>query len=166
MKNRYMFLAAAILLAAATLPGAPTKAGAAGEIDMAAIRAATSRFHQVEVAMEAGYETFLDCFYRPGVGGMGYHYVNFDLLDLELDPTTREAMVYPPGPDGQLQLGAVEYLVPIALWDQQYSGPPVLFGQTFDRNESLGVYALHAWVWKNNPSGMFAGYNPTVSCSR
>jgi hypothetical protein len=42
----------------------------------------------------------------------------------------------------------------------------VLFGQTFERNESLGVYALHAWVWKNNPSGIFVGYNPTVSCSR
>jgi len=25
-------------------------------------------------------------------------------------------------------------------------------------------YALHTWIWNSNPSGMFASYNPTVSC--
>ncbi len=24
---------------------------------------------------------------------------------------------------------------------------------------------MHAWVWKHNPSGMFADWNPNVSCS-
>lgn len=164
MKYRYAIVAAAILLAAATLPVPVAKEAAAGGQGMSDVRSATSRFHRVEVAEEAGYEEFLDCFYNPGVGGMGYHYVNFGILDLELDPAAPEAMVYAPGPDGQLQLGAVEYLVPIAEWDPGHSDPPTLFGQTFERNETLGVYALHAWGWKNNPSGIFEGWNPTVSC--
>ena len=25
-------------------------------------------------------------------------------------------------------------------------------------------YELHVWAWKHNPSGMFADWNPTVSC--
>jgi hypothetical protein len=25
-------------------------------------------------------------------------------------------------------------------------------------------YALHAWVWKDNPTGMFSMWNPGVSC--
>ncbi|MGH2385699.1 MAG: hypothetical protein ACRDGB_11715, partial [Candidatus Limnocylindria bacterium] len=25
-------------------------------------------------------------------------------------------------------------------------------------------YALHAWIWKENPSGLYAGFNPEVTC--
>jgi hypothetical protein len=25
-------------------------------------------------------------------------------------------------------------------------------------------YDLHVWLWKKNPSGMFARWNPTVTC--
>ena len=25
-------------------------------------------------------------------------------------------------------------------------------------------YELHAWVWKDNPAGTFADYNPDVTC--
>jgi hypothetical protein len=25
-------------------------------------------------------------------------------------------------------------------------------------------YELHAWLWKPNPSGVFADYNPRVHC--
>jgi hypothetical protein len=31
-------------------------------------------------------------------------------------------------------------------------------------NPALGWYILHAWVWKNNPAGMFEDWNPTVTC--
>jgi hypothetical protein len=24
---------------------------------------------------------------------------------------------------------------------------------------------LHAWIWQNNPAGMFEDWNPTVSCN-
>jgi hypothetical protein len=26
------------------------------------------------------------------------------------------------------------------------------------------VYALHVWVWRHNPEGLFAETNPRVSC--
>jgi len=25
---------------------------------------------------------------------------------------------------------------------------------------------LHVWIWRENPSGMFADWNPTVHCPR
>jgi hypothetical protein len=27
-------------------------------------------------------------------------------------------------------------------------------------------YSLHAWVWKRNPAGTFAMFNPRVTCHR
>ena len=34
----------------------------------------------------------------------------------------------------------------------------------FPRQPGSQVRALHAWVWKENPSGMFADWNPKASC--
>jgi len=28
----------------------------------------------------------------------------------------------------------------------------------------FGLWGLHAWVWKENPSGMFTAWNLTVNC--
>ncbi|NEA68145.1 hypothetical protein [Streptomyces sp. SID12488] len=47
---------------------------------------------------------------------------------------------------------------------------PSMFGVPFDGpmlGHAPGMpihYDLHAWVWKNNPSGTFARWNPTVTC--
>ncbi len=96
---------------------------------------------------------------------MGYHYINTGILDLTVDELQPEAMVYIPGPNGGLQLGAVEYIVPSAAWDAAGNiEPPTTLGQSFHLNPTLGVYVLHAWIWKNNPSGMFEDWNPNVSC--
>jgi hypothetical protein len=29
---------------------------------------------------------------------------------------------------------------------------------------AVGFYLTHAWIWKRNPSGMFADWNPLVTC--
>ncbi len=126
---------------------------------LAAVRDATAAFHDLGAAGHAQYTKFLPCFDLPGVGGMGQHYVNFKILDTNLDPTQPEGLVYEI--DGShLKLVAVEYLVPIALWAG--SDPPHLFGRAFFRNDTLGVYFLHAWIWRHNPMGTFANYNPAV----
>src|SRR5690606_14681353 len=105
------------------------------------------------------------CFENPGVGAMGYHYINADLLDLELNADEPEAMVYAPGPNGQLKLAAVEYIVPAEPWDEAGTGDlPEVLGHHLHLNADLGVYVLHAWVWENNPSGMFEDWNPRVIC--
>jgi hypothetical protein len=140
---------------------------AAGQTDLAQVRAATAQFHRIEVAQAAGYDLVpgLDhCFENPGVGGMGIHYINVDLLDLVVDPVQPEAMVYVPGPDGKLHLGAEEYIVPADLWDVEYPNPPMVLGQSMHFNEELGVYIKHAWIWRHNPAGMFEEWNPTVTC--
>lgn len=138
------------------------------ETELAQLRAATAEFHRLEAAQAAGYDLVpgLDhCFDNPGVGGMGYHYINVSILDTTVELTRPEAMVYIPGPDGVLQLGAVEYVVPAAAWDAEgHTALPMLFGRSFHLNQALGVYVLHAWAWKNNPSGVFEDWNPNVSC--
>lgn len=158
----------AIGLVAALIVLVVTAVSAAGQADLAQVRQATAQFHRTEAAQAAGYDLVpgLDhCFINPGVGAMGYHYINTALLDLTLDPLRPEAMVYPPGPNGQRQLGAVEYVVPAAPWDAAgNTEPPSVLGHHLHLNEALGVYILHVWIWKHNPAGMFEDWNPTVSC--
>ena len=145
-----------------------TGASAHGQNDLAKVREATAKFHRVDIAQAAGYdlrEGLDHCFDNPGVGAMGFHYINTDILDLELDALQPEAMVYAPGPKGQLNLGAVEYIVPAAEWDAAGNTmPPMVLGHHLHLNKTLGVYVLHIWLWKHNPAGMFEDWNPTVSC--
>lgn len=162
LKNLIFSLTIAIM-AFAMVAAAPTLL----QNDLARVREATAQFHRPEAAQAAGYDLVpgLDyCFNKPGVGAMGYHYINIGILDTTVDLLNPEAMVYAPGPDGILQLAAVEYIVPAALWDAENNELPMLHGQHFHLNANLGVYVLHAWIWKNNPSGIFEDWNPNVSC--
>ena len=150
----------------------PANAGAA---DLSTARAATARFHQVEAAKAVGYGEFHDaaniaCIETPGVGVMGIHYVNGALVsDGIVDAATPEALVYQPIGNGKLRLVAVEYIVFYSMWAG--ASKPSLFGQEFkligstNRYGIPAFYELHAWVWQNNPSGMFKDWNPSGSCT-
>jgi hypothetical protein len=164
MKSKVMILPVLVMILALFVV---TGVYAAGQSDLAWLREATAQYHRSEAAQAADYDLVpgLDhCFNNPGVGAMGFHYINVDLLDLELDPLQPEAMVYVPGPKGQLQLGAVEYIVPAVPWDAENDELPMVLGQHLHLNEALGVYVLHAWVWRHNPAGMFEDWNPNVTC--
>ena len=126
--------------------------------ELAQVRAATARYHNVEVAKAAGYEELTDCVSVPGMGAMGHHYVKFPLVGEPLDPRQPEALLYVPGPNGQLRLVGVEFITA----DED----AVLFDQGFDLipDSQPQLYGLHVWVWQANPSGMFAPFNPNVSC--
>jgi hypothetical protein len=164
--NRKIMILMGLILVAAAVP--VTIALAAGKNNLPEVRAATAKFHRVEAAQAAGWDLVpgLDhCFENPGTGAMGYHYINTALLDTRLDPLQPEAMVYAPGLNGQLKLAAVEYIVPAEAWAAEgHSELPVLHGRSFHLNEALGVYVLHAWIWNNNPAGMFEDWNPKVNC--
>lgn len=165
MKGKISVLASLIMaLIIGTGMGGPISDGD----ELARLRAATARFHRVDRALAAGYGLVPDldhCFDNPGVGAMGVHYIDADRLDTVLDLERPEAMVYAPGPNGKLKLGAVEYIVPADAWDESGNpGLPELFDRSFHLNADLGVYVLHVWVWKNNPAGMFEDWNPNVSC--
>ena len=151
----------------------PTSASASMvESRLAEIRAATARYHRVEVAIADGYRSTVECAALPGVGAMGIHFVKGALLgDAGFDATHPEVLVYEPQKNGQLRLVAAEYLVFRAPWDAAHPGTtPSLLGHDFyrsfgDRAHGLDDhYELHAWVWRHNPDGMFAQWNPNVTC--
>ncbi len=138
-----------------------------GQSDLANVRAAVAQLHGADAAQAAGWDLVpgLDHCFESEAGGMGIHYINVGLLDTTLDPLQPEALVYHHLPNGQLQLGAVEYIVPQAAWDAEDHGQlPVALGQEFHLNEALGVYVLHAWIFTHNPAGIFGDWNPNVSC--
>jgi len=172
---KLLFRLGLALLLVATIPTA-----ASGRQDeLAEVRQATARFHWVEAALEAGYELgyvngaetriITGCIAHPTAGAMGYHYFNKELIDdLVVDPLKPEGLVYAPGPDGRLQLAAVEYVVP-----GPGSNPPGISGEVvptvfgMDMHilvRPVGFYTLHAWVWRHNPAGMFGHWNPEVVC--
>lgn len=166
MKRKTLLIAALIAALAAAVA---TIAYASGRDDLDKVRAATKKFRKIEAVREAGYSLVPDldhCFDNPGVGAMGFHYINTDSLDTALDPLKPEAIVYAPDKKGRLHLAAVEYIVPAEPWDAEHEELPGLLGQTFHLNEQLGVYVLHAWVWQKNPSGIFEDWNPKVSCPK
>lgn len=139
-----------------------------GDSDLAALRAATAQFHRTEAAQAAGWDWVegLDhCFDNQPVGAMGYHLINLGILDGTVNELEPEAMVYTPGPNGQLNLGAVEYIVDIAAWEAAGNvGLPSVLGQSFHAHPTDPVYVLHVWLWKYNPAGMFEDWNSQVSC--
>jgi len=140
------------------------------------VRAATSSFRMLVVAKAAGYGLLKDkdgiaCIDNPGVGAMGYHYVNrAHMADGVLDVRRPELLVYVRTRHG-LRLGAVEYFKADA--DQKIStntDRPSLFGRRFD-GPMLGHepgmpihYDLHVWLYQRNPAGLFATWNPSVRC--
>jgi hypothetical protein len=155
------------LLLVATVGTAAAQPATSGQRDLAEVRAAVAAYHHLESAQDAGWALVpgLDhCFDNPGTGAMGYHYIDAASLDLTLDPLRPEALVYVPGPQGQLRLGAVEYIVPAAPWDELHGSPPTVLGRHLHLNEALGVYVLHAWIFEHNPAGMFEDWNPRVVC--
>ena len=83
-------------------------------------------------------------------------------FDATLDVTRPEVLLYERQPDKSMQLVGVEYIVPFTAWTDP--NPPTLLGQTFVRNLTFNVWALHAWVWRANPRGIFSDWNPNVHC--
>lgn len=163
----------------------PALAASGGQANLSAARAATAPFHNLSAAQAAGYTVEvadlagITCIEDPGMSGtMGVHYLNLDLapelvdstVEGSVQATTPEILVYEPGPNGQLRLVALEYLVLRANWDPYNAEPPSLFGREFDltlagnRYGLPDFYSLHAWIWRPNPIDMFAPFNPRVSC--
>jgi hypothetical protein len=147
--------------------------------EFSSVRAATARFHSLAAADAFNYGPFPagvplhECISNlNGPGAMGIHWVNGQLLDGVLDPTRPEVLVYAPDADGKLHLAALEYVIFQADWfaDPAHAGTmPMLFGQPLmvgdnARFQIPPFFALHVWLYQDNPSGTFASFNPNVSC--
>ncbi len=142
--------------------------------DLALVRQATEKFHDVDAAIAAGYVATPSCVSAPGVGTMGFHYINPGLaMDPAINLTQPELLLYIPS-GNKLKLVAVEYFMGIGAPDAPIPAnpppAPVLFGRAFD-GPMLGHepgmpphYDLHVWLWQANPDGVFAQFNPNLSC--
>jgi hypothetical protein len=171
-RKQIVFAFFALFVLAATASAAIVHGTTSGS-QLDAARAATAQYRDVEAATDAGYGEFRDaakiaCIDLPGEGAMGIHYVNGGLAgDDVIDPNKPEALVYEPH-GKKLKLVALEYIVFADNWKKP--APPSLFARTFDYTPAPNRYgipafwALHAWVFKNNPSGNVMAWNPHVSC--
>src|SRR5918999_3329897 len=122
-----------------------------------ALRRISARFHSERQAAKHGYLSDGHCVSSPA-GGMGVHWVNGSLVDPVFDPLHPESVNFAPGPNGIPKLVAVEYIV-INVGQPA----PTFGGQAFDVGGTpipVPHWSLHVWLWKDNPSGLFAPFNP------
>ena len=128
------------------------------------LRASMAPYASLSLAKNAGYSAAItDCMSNGDEGAMGVHFGNTSLFDAVTDSLRPEVVIYEPGSNGEMSLVGVEFLVPYAVLPKT-SPAPVLFGQKFSQNDVFGVWALHVWTHRTNPSGLFASWNPRVHC--
>jgi hypothetical protein len=125
------------------------------------------------------------------LGTMGVHYVRPDLLGISAPPNPRVdgvgthtdftkpgVLIYEPQADGSMALVAVENLVFLKAWEAAGNQePPSFHGVAWDKmvdDPATNVdeahnfephYDRHVWLYRENPNGVFAQYNPQVSCA-
>ena len=119
-------------------------------------RAATARYRNIKNAIKDGYGDI-----SVVLPNMGYHYLKSSFVDATFDIRKPELLVYNKNENGEFQLLAVEYAVPLSLSPnapQGFSGNQ----DVWDRNTGFGLWLLHAWVWSYNPDGVFNPTNPLV----
>jgi hypothetical protein len=128
---------------------------------------------------------------RPAaLGAMGVHYFHPDLLGITAPPSPRVdgvgthtdfrqpgILIYEPQEDGSLELVAVENLVFSKSWRATgQSVPPTFHGVPYDtmvddpttETDEAHMFAphfdRHVWIYRDNPNGVFAPFNPAVTC--
>ena len=128
---------------------------------------------------------------RPAsLGAMGVHYFRPDLLGITAPPNPRVdgngthtdfrkpgILIYEPQADGSMKLVAVENLVFQKSWHAAGNAkPPSFHGVEYDNMRDDPAtkideahmfephYDRHVWLYRDNPSGVFAQFNPRVSC--
>ncbi len=81
------------------------------------------------------------------------------LLDSAFEVEQPEVLVYLPGNDGHMEV--VEYAVPLNL---SATAPEGFRGSADEwfANQQFQLWTLHAWVWKENPDGVFNATNRLV----
>lgn len=123
--------------------------------------AATAKYQNIENAFADNYGNVP----LVVIPNMGYHFLKAQFINPVFDLKKPALLVYNKKDNGNFELVAVEYAVPI---DPQAPGtPPEGFtGNTdeWDFNTlNSGWWTLHAWIWKNNPDGVFKMMNPAVN---
>jgi hypothetical protein len=174
MMRRSIIILATVLGLATSAVWLSAAANAGDDGPWQAVRAATARYHSFTQAEKNGYTVAGEPCVASPLGTMGIHAVNPALMaDPAIDPLHPELLLYvPKNKSGKLRLLGVEY------WKADADGDlgtdddrPSVFGQPFDgpmpgHTPTMPVhYDLHVWVFEDNPSGLFAPFNPAASCT-
>lgn len=159
---------AAWLLALAGCAGSVPQAGGSPDPEVTRgleqLRTATRPFQSLDAAVAAGYARDVpDCLVHEHHGAMGFHHVNRGYLTATPTADHPQILLYERLPDGRYRLNGVEFIVPYRLWARD-SLAPVLMGQRLKHEDNLKLWYLHVWAWTVNPDGVFADFNPVVSC--
>ena len=160
-------------------------------VAVASVRQATAAFQDFDKAVAAGYGSPVGGHCDEiASGAMGVHSANPALMqNPALIAEQPEVLLYLPSGSGNYRLVGVEYVQFLLLrntqtgqvgpwfspdpWPAEYAvinATPSLFGQTFQGPMPGHVpgmpwhYDLHVWIWNPNPAGMFAQWNPAISC--
>lgn len=120
--------------------------------ELAAARRAVARYQNIQEAKNDGYVDI-----NVVLPNMGRHLLKESLLDAKFEAERPELLVYTEEPGGHLSLVAVEYAVPLPLSETAPDGFPGGADQWFP-DQVFKLWTLHAWVFRENPDGMF---NPT-----
>ena len=142
----------------AAAPAAPAE-----NPDLTALRTKFQPLQDSAQAATMGYTPLTPCWYHRDNGGQGAHYARQELIDSTLVMMDPEIVMYEPQQGGGQQLIGIEYIVPFEQW--KAATPPTVLGEQLHRNEALGLWVLHVWLFRENPSGIFADWNPNVTCA-
>jgi hypothetical protein len=129
---------------------------------------------------------------RPAaLGAMGVHYFRPDVLGITGPPNpkvsgtgihtdflTPSILIYEPQENGSLELVAVENLAFADAWKAAgHTDPPSFHGVAYnfmaddpataadDAHQFAPHWDRHVWIYRENPNGVFAPFNPKVSCA-
>jgi hypothetical protein len=122
---------------------------------------ALERFTDVRTAIAEGYRT-TGTYITGTDGALGVPFVNVGVSDL--DPERPQAVLYTLTEDATYEAVGLKWFVPA----EDRSSPPSLFGKTFSGPHTSDTsiipehYALHVWLYRENPDGLFARYNPAL----
>ena len=127
----------------------------------------------------------------PALGAMGVHYFRPDVLGITGPPNpkvsgtgihtdflTPSILIYEPQANGSLTLVAVENLAFADAWKGAgHVNPPTFHGVAYnymaddpatkadDAHQFAPHWDRHVWIYRENPNGVFAPFNPKVSCA-
>ena len=146
-------------------------------------RAATRKYRDVANARADGYATMVS----PYVPNMGFHFVNPALIAADastpVDLSEPPILVYyttgnyNPGPgdihdparDGDLRLGGVEFAhsqtgVPGNIFSDESASRSLKVSEEdgWGPIPASPLWAVHVWVHRGNPAGVFHPTNPTI----
>ena len=146
------------------------------------VRASTAKYRDIEVALTEGYVQLTD-----QVPNMGAHFAHLErTIDGVFDPSQPEILIYNRNDEGEWELSGTSFVLPYQLvgtehpkafagpldnWHVHYSlctGPGTISRSSTPEEcrAQKGIWVpsygwmIHAWVWEDNPLGVFHMWHP------